>query len=668
MRVKLYNTLVNKVPGIRSRYQHLRKKVSGAGRIKCWLALFGWNFSYYVLRRRKIFEQSQKESLEKKKWNVSKSESSFSIQKDPQELAQYLAQFDIISFDVFDTLIFRPFDRPADLFFFIGNQLKYPDFERIRKEMEWRAREKKYKEMQCREVTLDDIWTLMERETGISKEVGMQVEIGCEINYCFANPYMQKVIQILKSWNKKIIITSDMYLREVQIRQLLELCGYGKFDNYFVSCEHGKSKGDKGLYELIKNKFGKQLSYVHVGDNEYSDQKKAREAGFVSIPYKNVNDAGKEYRCEDMSIITGSMYRGLVNSYLHNGLREYGKDYELGFVYGGLFAVGYCQFIHQCAEQNKVDKILFLARDGDILQKIYQLMYPEETTEYVYWSRKAATKLTAEHFRYDYFRRFLYHKINQDYTVESIFKSMQLEDLLEAFCRETGYEFSSVLKEGTADCCKNYLLNHWDKVLEHYESESNAGKQYYQKILSGCRKVLAVDVGWAGSGAISLNYLVQQEWKINCEVLGVIAGTNTCHNAEPDTSETFLQTGQLISYFYSQRENRDLWKFHDLNRDHNLYLELLLSSPTPTFSGFSFDADQKVKLWFGDTDVNIDGIKQIQNGIIDFAKAWIRHFAHNRNMARISGRDAYAPLIVMLNHKKYLEEINRMFYLNANVE
>ena len=668
MRVKLYNALVNKVPGIRSRYQSLRKKVSGAGRIKCWFALLGWNFSYYVLRQRYIFEQSQKEWLEKKTWDVSQSESSAFHQKDPQELAQCLAQFDIISFDVFDTLIFRPFDKPTDLFFFIGEQLKYPDFERIRKEMEWRAREKKYIEEKSKEVTLDDIWTLMEQETGISKEVGMQVEVECEIEHCFANPYMRKVISILSSLNKKIIITSDMYLREAQIRQLLEHCGYGTFDAYFVSCEYGKSKGDKGLYQLIKTSFGEHLSYAHVGDNEYSDQKKAREAGFTSIPYKNVNDAGEEYRCEDMSVITGSMYRGIVNSYLHNGLHKYEKDYELGFTFGGLFAVGYCQFIHQCAKQQKADNILFLARDGDILQSVYQMMYPKEASEYVYWSRKAATKLTADHFRYDYFRRFLYHKINQDYTVESIFKSMQLEDLLEDFCRESGYDCGSILKEETADCCKNYLLKHWDEVLKHYESESNAGKQYYQKILSGCQKVLAVDIGWAGSGTISLNYLVQQEWKLNCEVLGVIAGTNTCHNAEPDTSETFLQTGQLISYLYSQRENRDLWKFHDLNQDHNLYLELLLSSPTPTFSGFSFDEDQEVKLQFGDTDVNIDGMKQIQSGIIDFAKAWIRHFGDNKRMARISGRDAYAPLIVMLNHKKYLEEIDCMFHLNANVE
>ena len=70
-----------------------------------------------------------------------------------------------------------------------------------------------------------------------------------------------------------------------------------------------------------------------------------------------------------MSAITGSMYRGIVNAHLHNGLNEYSMEYEFGFVYGGLFVLGYCQFIHEYVQTHHIDKILFLARDGDILIK-----------------------------------------------------------------------------------------------------------------------------------------------------------------------------------------------------------------------------------------------------------------------------------------------------------
>ena len=37
--------------------------------------------------------------------------------KNPKELAKELAKYDVISFDVFDTCIFRPFSKPTDLFY-----------------------------------------------------------------------------------------------------------------------------------------------------------------------------------------------------------------------------------------------------------------------------------------------------------------------------------------------------------------------------------------------------------------------------------------------------------------------------------------------------------------------------------------------------------------------
>lgn len=34
-----------------------------------------------------------------------------------------LSQYDVVSFDIFDTLIFRPFSEPADLFYLLGTGL-----------------------------------------------------------------------------------------------------------------------------------------------------------------------------------------------------------------------------------------------------------------------------------------------------------------------------------------------------------------------------------------------------------------------------------------------------------------------------------------------------------------------------------------------------------------
>ena len=74
--------------------------------------------------------------------------------------------------------------------------------------------------------------------------------------------------------------------------------------------------------------------------------------------------------------------------------------------------------------------LLFLARDGDILRRVYQKLYPDDRTVYVYWSRKAATKLMADEDKHDFFRRFIYHKVNQKVSIGDALRSMELEKLI----------------------------------------------------------------------------------------------------------------------------------------------------------------------------------------------------------------------------------------------
>ncbi|MFQ9799553.1 MAG: hypothetical protein ACLR23_12200 [Clostridia bacterium] len=86
--------------------------------------------------------------------------------------------YDIISFDVFDTLLFRPFSNPTHVFYLAGIRLQYPDFTRIRIESEQQAGTRNEGESGTSEVTLEEIWDAMEAETGSPKETGMRVEWG----------------------------------------------------------------------------------------------------------------------------------------------------------------------------------------------------------------------------------------------------------------------------------------------------------------------------------------------------------------------------------------------------------------------------------------------------------------------------------------------------------
>lgn len=672
MKRKIYDFLVNRHIGINRRYHKVHDNSTGLKKIWSWIYLLWTNFAYYILFCRFLGDVEAVKIYEEKKLVTDMSESEAfakSFGEDLDSVVNILSSYDIISFDIFDTLIFRPFSEPTDLFYHLGDKLGFMDFKRIRMEAEQKARLSSYKINGHYEVELEDIWNILSEETGIDKCKGMELEIELEKEFCHVNPFMKKVYDSLIEKKKKIIIISDMYMSKDVLSEILETNGYTGMEKVFVSCESGKNKASGSLYDHVKKELGitRGNCWIHIGDNVNSDILKAKEAGVVTLHYPNVNKLTLSYRPYDMSPIVGGAYRGIVNNHIYNGLKKYTMEYEYGYIYGGLFALGYCSFIHDYCEKNSVDKVLFLSRDGDVLKQVYEKIYPKDAAEYIYWSRRAATKLMANSNRYDYFRRFIYHKINSDTNIRNVLKGMELECLCE--CLPEMLLPDDKLTTRNADILKEFLVDNWSIVQDVYENEHRGAQAYFKEHLGGCKKVCAVDIGWAGSGAVSIQHLVKDVWKLQCDVIGIIAGTNTIYNAEPDASETFIQSGKLVSYMYSSAHNRDLMKKHNPNENFNVYWELLLSSPTKQFNGFDYDEQMGVaRLIFGASDANEKGIRDIQQGILDFVSEYHRHFGKYKYMYNISGRDAYAPMLVAAGKKeKYLKEINRRFQLQVNI-
>ncbi len=707
-RMILYNLLVNRQPGIAARYHRMHNGAAGGVRVLSWIYLLWLNFAFYVLQLRSLGRVPEAEIYESKRLDCRQSESAGYRLQNPgltvENFVEKLSRYDVISFDVFDTLIFRPFSLPADVFYLVGSELGILNFRDIRVWAEWDARVKRKKETGSMEVSLSEIWDNLEAETGVSSGLGQELEKEAEQKLCYANPFMLQVWKKLKELDKRIVIVSDMYLPGECIGNILEKAGYTGAEKIYISNEYHRSKADGRLYgQLLRDLCGegpgdKGLSVIHVGDNPHSDVKQAKRAGLAVLPYQNVNKNVLLYRAFDMSALVGSAYRAVVSSWLYSGLQERSMEYEYGFIYGGLFVLGYCGFIHDYCRANQIDKLLFLSRDGDILKQAYDYLYPEERTEYVYWSRKAAVKLSAAFDRHDYFRRFLFHKVNQGYTISEIFHSMEVDFLADQLCdwediwREKGRGLSGKqhafvelraedqLTDKNARLLRLFVEAKWDQVAEAYSRQDVAARIYFENVLRDVRKAAAVDIGWAGSGAMALRHLVEKEWRIPCEIVGMIAGTNTIHNAEPDASEGFLQSGRLAAYLYSQGHNRDLLKKHDQNKGYNIFWEILLSSPTPQFAGFYMGKRAEghesiryirkldITLAFGGYDANLEGIREVQQGIMDFVKEYHRRFRDFPYMLRISGRDAYAPMLVAASHnEKYLKEMEKKFKLEINV-
>ena len=721
---QLHDRLVDRVPGIRERYQEYR---GGHAKIPSLAYLGALNFEYYVLKNEALRADSVLCPDEGRKIVVG-SESELTRKMSPKRMADRLETYDVISFDVFDTLILRKVAEPADVFYALQEKFDYPDFRRVRIEAEQQARRKRHAQFGDYEVSFEEIWAEAERMTGIDAALGMRVEFETEIQFAAGNPYFQKVIADLVRRGKRMIVCSDMYLGKERIRELLLHCGYPEFSAYYVSCDYRKSKYDGSLYDVIRRESAARI--IQVGDDPGSDVRQAHRKGFASLHYQNVTKADSPYRTKDMSPLIGSMYSSIVNGYLHNGTGRFSREFEFGFIYGGLFAAGYCRFIHSFAEARGIDRILFLSRDGEILMRVYQYLYPEEAQKcrYALWSRLAGTKMCASLMKSHFMQRMVAHKADQGYTFADIFDTMEIRDMLGMFLSEypkpDGYDVAEGNEGRTAGNAMSriishrgkympetelsarnskdlmsFLDDHWEEVCAHYETEIAAGKRYYEEILAGgeepvgkrcyeeilaggeepagkqyCeeisgsgeeptgrrKKIVVVDAGWVGSGAITLRKMLCDVWKFDCDVYGLLAGTASARSGDYGASITEMADGKLFSYLFSASENRDLWKMHDPAAGHNMVLELLLCSAKRSFRGFAGDG----QFDFSEYKEKID-VPSVQRGILKFAELYK---AHPWASFPISGRDAAAPIMLLCQNSEYVSWLLESSGIRPNIE
>ena len=96
---------------------------------------------YDILR--KIYHRYQKIQKEKRRKKN---------QLEPEQLNELLQKYDIISFDIFDTLITRKIYNPDDVFDLMGETLEISDFKKKRKDAENRAREELKKDVNLEEI------------------------------------------------------------------------------------------------------------------------------------------------------------------------------------------------------------------------------------------------------------------------------------------------------------------------------------------------------------------------------------------------------------------------------------------------------------------------------------------------------------------------------------
>lgn len=595
-----------------------------------------------------IKKELSKNLAPKKSYNCDKgAESIISKNPLPHVLIKVLLPYDTIAFDIFDTLILRPFSKPQDVFFVLEERLSIVNFRNIRVAAEKRAREIRKVLYGNDEVTIFDIWNEIEKETGLDAKTGVELEFHIEKELCFANPYMKRIFDILKALKKEIIIVSDMYFPKTYLEELLIKCGFDGFDDIFVSCNYNANKKSGELFKIVNQKIkNKKVFFL---DDRLANIKGARNNGWDRFLYPNVNEMGAPYReCQKaMSEVIGSLYSGIVNAKLHCGVYKFTPQYEYGYICGGIYVLGFCNWIKQYKNTNRIDKIVFVARDGDIYKKCYEKLTPE-STEYLYWSRLLAIRVTAEMNRAAFFETVLLAHINK-ISLENILMMCDLEEYADALCKY-GLDKDSLLTNSNIQLLKQFFIDNWEQIITKYKKEINAAAEYLKNIIGDSKSIALVDVGWKGSNLLGIKWFINEKCKLNVNVHCLLAGVTTNKN------QTFRLNNSLKGYMFSSFHNKDLLDFHSKeNYGYNsMFFELFSQAQAPSVRAIEKNECGTIAVKFGITESeNYKMHDEIQTGIMDFVTDYLQRIGEFDFLLNISGRDAYIPFKYFMNDLQF---------------
>ena len=275
-----------------------------------------------------------------------------------------------ISYDMFDTLVFRYCNEPHLIFDMIQTSVNNPNFKQHRMHSEQVA----YSTIQ--NATIHQIYEIMGQLYKYDVNT-LDMYKTVEFNTEMCNIYPNN--DLFLKLKKNDIIVSDMYLSENQLRQILINC-----------CNHNKKTFNIDNEEIIKNikiyvsSGGKHNGWIwnkiaeknnmayHIGDNLHSDVHMAQQSGLKSTHYTMCSYSSHEnilIQSSNLEMANFSRYIRLLNPYTDSNKVLYNLIANINIPVLLLIS----SFLNST---NK--KIAFFLRDCYYLKMFYDVLYDDK--------------------------------------------------------------------------------------------------------------------------------------------------------------------------------------------------------------------------------------------------------------------------------------------------
>ena len=301
-----------------------------------------------------------------------------------EALLTRINEHEVISFDIFDTLLVRKVLTAEDVFNLVSERA-------LREGMRLRNfREMRQNAQETLGLTNPDIYEIydsFQQLTGVSDPVRdrlIQLEFEVELEVLLTRKEMIEIYQYALQREKKVYLVSDMYFPRKMMEMLLKQFGITGYEGLLISCDCKKLKMQGLFQELSAREPGRAI--LHSGDHEVYDGVCPNESGIDSFlictpwelaqrsSWKRVFLQKPDY-INDRSLLGLSISRMFNSPFkLSSGTEapEIKEDYDLAYILVAPIVTVFMDWFIGRVKDRGYDGVLFAARDGFLIQRLYE--------------------------------------------------------------------------------------------------------------------------------------------------------------------------------------------------------------------------------------------------------------------------------------------------------
>lgn len=301
------------------------------------------------------------------------------------QLQREIDKHEVISFDVFDTVIMRNTLYPGDVFEIMEERAKekgicIPSFGQTRALAE--------QSVNCISPNIYQIYDAFQKRQKISevqKRILLDMELNTERQVLVVRDDMVKAFNYALQKGKRVYFISDMYLPKELLSDFLCSMEVEGYQDLLVSCDYHQTKYTK-LYKLFMDQYPAS-SYLHIGDNAEADGFCAKAHGMDvylipsalellrSSSYQEMlNYANTLNERSMLGMLAAHVFCSPFALFQSDGRPYINQMQDVAYLYLAPLLTKLLIWLTDELECGRYDKVLFSSRDGFLIRKLYRFV------------------------------------------------------------------------------------------------------------------------------------------------------------------------------------------------------------------------------------------------------------------------------------------------------